>query len=106
VFLACVTALEPLIGQEAGIAEVILGDTYEVNGEEIRQFAEILLNWYIMTNSPVLRAMIECVLRTCLVLAERAGYPVGISRENAQEGAGERQAFEQKISSEPWPMAI
>jgi len=104
-FLAYVAALEPLIEKGAGISEVIRDDTYEVNGEETRRFAEVLLDWYIMTNSPVLRAMVECVLRTCLVLAERAGYPVELSPQNAP-GGEERDAFQQKIASERWPMAM
>jgi hypothetical protein len=107
IFLAYVTALEPLVEQRAGIVEVIHGDTYEVNGEETRQFAEVLLDWYIMTNSPVLRAMVECVLRTCLVLAERAGSPVEISPKNAPaETVAERREFAQKIASSSWPMVI
>lgn len=105
-FLAYVTALEPLIAKNAGISEVIREDTYEVNGEEMRRFAEILPNWYIMTNGPVLRAMVECVLRTCLVLAERAGYPVDVSPQNAPGMPGERDAFKQKIASESWPMVM
>jgi hypothetical protein len=104
-FLAYVAALEPLLERSAGMSEVIRGDTYEVNGEETRRFAETLLDWYIMTNSPVLRAMIECVLRTCLVLVERAGCPVDISPQNAP-GSDEREAFKRKIASERWPMAM
>lgn len=105
-FIAYVTAIEPLVGQGAGIDEVIVGDTYEVHGEEMGKFANVLLDWYFTTNSPVLRAMVECVLRTCLVLADRSGHPVEISYENASGVAGERRAFEQRIASERWPMVI
>jgi hypothetical protein len=106
-FLAYVRALEPLMGMGSGISDLIPGDTYEVTGDELRRFTSELLDWYIATNSPVLRVMIEGVLRTCIVLSERADFPVEISRENVSERSrDERAAFAQKISSERWPMLI
>lgn len=107
VFLANVRALEPVIGKNAGISDLIPGDTYEVDGCELNRFTSELLDWYIATNSPVLRGMIEGVLRTCIVLSERAGFPVEIYQENEPEWSqDERAAFAEKISSERWPMTI
>lgn len=105
VFLAYIRSLGPLMGMNSGISDLIPGDTYEVNGDELRRFTSELLDWYIATNSRVLRGMIEGVLRTCIVLSERAGFPVGILRENeSQRWQDERAAFAEKISSEDWPM--
>ena len=101
ILLAQARGLEPLVGKSCGISEVIKGDTYEIDGEELREYSAVLLDWYFSTRNPISKSMLIGVLKICVVLAERAGAPVEIFPEDAMERSlEERHSFELELEAQ------
>ncbi|GLW62209.1 hypothetical protein Arub01_04530 [Actinomadura rubrobrunea] len=82
VFIHSVTALEAVAGLPSGVTAVIPDDTYSIDDGELRAFAQELVNGYFSTSHPLYRMMVGGVLKTCLVLLERAGNPLHIDPVN------------------------
>jgi Family of unknown function (DUF6086) len=101
IFLAQVRALESLAGRGCGISEIIKGDTYGIDAQELREYSMELLDWYFSTSNPVPKSMLSGLLKICAVLAERAGAPVEILPEGARvQTLQERHAFKVELEAQ------
>lgn len=82
VFIHSVTALEAFTERPSGVKALIPDDTYDIDDGALRAFTQELLDGYFATNHPLYRMMVGGVLKTCLVLLERAGNPLHIDPVN------------------------
>jgi Family of unknown function (DUF6086) len=76
VFVRQAEALEPIAGKKSGLRAVISDDTYEVDVPAMEDYVTALLEQYFRSRHTLYRMMVGGVLKTCLVLLDRAGSSV------------------------------